>query len=159
MHYARMLKTATEYLSSQPSVFINEAALGSDRDSEVRVPAITDSTAVASFMKAMCEPTSNAGDFAAFDADMTVYVAAGLKVDADYLGVDGPFVAINPSTNTVIVGGTDNYTSIRTAMNAVAVPEISTAEGTIAMKGSAFTSGVLALGSTADGSTGDLVMA
>ena len=30
----------------------------------------------------MCEPTSNAGDFAAFDADMTVYVAAGLKVDA-----------------------------------------------------------------------------
>jgi hypothetical protein len=63
---------------------------------------------------------------------------------------------INTATNTVIVAGTDNADSIKSAMTAVAVPEISTADGTIAMKGSAITGKagtVLALGNT--GAAGD----
>ena len=63
---------------------------------------------------------------------------------------------VNTATNTVIVAGTDNAASIKAAMTAVAVPEISTADGTIAMKGSAVTGKagtVLALGNT--GATGN----
>jgi ATP-dependent phosphoenolpyruvate carboxykinase len=50
-----MLFQVTEYLSSVGAVYSNDAALGSDRDSEVRVSSISDSASVALFMKYVFE--------------------------------------------------------------------------------------------------------
>jgi hypothetical protein len=57
---SRFAFQVTEYLSAVGALYSNDAALGSDRDSEVRVSAITDSAAVALFMKYVSPPSDEA---------------------------------------------------------------------------------------------------
>ncbi|GJP75307.1 hypothetical protein CLOP_g5761 [Closterium sp. NIES-67] len=98
--YNKLLKEVTAHLSSLPSVFVQDGAVGSASLSDVRTRAICDSPAAAAAMAALLCPTPTR-TLAADSFPLTAYVAPNFKTNT----AGDALIAVDWETSSLVVTG------------------------------------------------------